>query len=82
MNNTIAEKGQYKLTLGTGTDQQRCYLLVNSDTGVIEVETKILPQAYQYLNDLSSGLEEAERAYITPLSVDVTDNVVSIQSTN
>ena len=54
----IDTKGDYELVLGSSTeDGNLCYLLVNLETGVIEVETRILPQAYKYLEDLSAGLD-------------------------
>ena len=59
MNKSIIEsKGSYTLSVGVSTeDGSQCYHLTNIETGVVEVETRILPQAYKYLEDLSAGLD-------------------------
>lgn len=75
----LAAKGSYELTIGVGTDDGLpCYLLTNIETGVIEVETKVLPQAYQYLNDLDGGLKEAIMAYVESTTITPATNVTSI----
>lgn len=57
----IANKGDYSLECGISPeDNQPCYLLINKETKVVEVETKILPQGYKYLEELSAGLDMAK----------------------
>ena len=54
----LESKGDYNLQVGiSSVDDELCYQLVNYVTGVIEVETRILPQAYKFLEDLSSSLD-------------------------
>lgn len=57
-NLVINEKGDYSLQCGPSeVDGKPCYILLNVKTGINEVETKILPQAYKYLEELSAGLQ-------------------------
>jgi len=51
--------GDYELVIGKLEDESRGYKLLNKVTKVVEVETKILPQAFKYLEDLSAGLDAA-----------------------
>ena len=77
----LATKGCYRLEVQPSiTDGTKCYVLVNTKTGVSEVETKVLPQAYQFLRDLDIGLDEAIREYNEgPVAVQAAgDNVVNI----
>lgn len=55
----LSESSTYTLTVGQSEENGRkCYLLTNKETEVVEVETNILLQAYQYLDDLTAGLQD------------------------
>jgi len=60
----LASKGIYQMSVGVSvTDGTACYVIINTETGVQEVETRVLPQAYQYLRDLDIGLTDAVNDY-------------------
>ena len=54
----IAEKGCYKLVVEKSTeDDNLCYKIINNYYGVVEAETRILPQAYKFLEEISAALD-------------------------
>ena len=56
---TILENKNYKVDVGQGTDYEGvCYLISNVLTGVVEVETRLLPQALMYAKQLNEAIEE------------------------
>ena len=59
MKKVIKETSDYELQVGPSVEgpQQNCYLLVNKVYNVVEVETQLLPQAYEYLDQLQSGID-------------------------
>lgn len=68
MEKVITESQDYTLMVGVSTEAETptlCYQLVNRVHEVIEVETQLLPQAYEYLEQLQSALDarrDSERA--------------------
>ena len=51
-------KGGYTLIVATSSDNDGLsYQIVNDVYNVIEAETRILPQAYKFLEDLSAALD-------------------------
>lgn len=52
----IKEMPDYRLELGTD-EGEPCYVIVNRLYNVEEVKTKLLPQAYEYLEQLQAGLD-------------------------
>lgn len=58
MEKILEEKGFYRLIVGTSTeDNELCYKIIHNEHGVVEAETRILPQAYKFLEDLSAALD-------------------------
>jgi len=58
MRSVLQEKGEYKLIIDLSKeDNQWCYKVVNKETEVVEAETRILPQAYKFLEELSAALD-------------------------
>jgi len=58
-NRVLKELSTYVLEVGesiTG-DEGSVYIIKNKDTEVIETETRILPQAYGYLEQLQAALD-------------------------
>jgi len=56
-------------------DTERCYAIINKQTEVIEAETQLLPQAFQYLRDLDKAMA-AEMALRE--AVQIEDTLASI----
>lgn len=55
----IYENNNYKVVVGSGIDYEvDHYLVINKNTGVVEVETRLYPQAILYSNQLDEGLSE------------------------
>jgi len=53
----IYENDNYKIMVGNGVDYDTpCYLIINTATDVVAVETRILPQAKLYANQLNDSL--------------------------
>ena len=78
----IKELKTYMLVIGPSVEQKGntdvtvkndLYQVVNKDTGVVEVETRILPQALEYLQQLQAALDNAmspqpkEPVNVTPI---------------
>ena len=54
----IFENKNYKVEVGHGTDfEGECYLISNVVTKVVEVETRLLPQALEYAKQLNEAIE-------------------------
>jgi len=54
----IKETIDYSLEVNeSNIEKVLCYQVVNKNTGVVEVETSILPQAIKFLSDLQEGLD-------------------------
>jgi hypothetical protein len=52
------ETQNYALSLGTSQDSgNACYQITNKDTGVVEIETYLLPQAIKQLPELQAALD-------------------------
>jgi hypothetical protein len=50
--------GDYRLTIGEGKDHPYpVYLITNKITGVVEYETRLLPQAITILNQLAVSVD-------------------------
>lgn len=58
-NKVIDETTDYTLQTGSSmeTTGHTCYQVVNRVYDVIEVETQLLPQAYEYLEQLQAALD-------------------------
>lgn len=62
--------------LQTGEDEDgRCYVVLNKTYMVEEVRTKLLPQAYEYLEQLQAGVD-AKRDMAEEFSVETANQVV------
>jgi hypothetical protein len=60
---TLKTTPHYKLVIGKSEiDATDVYQIVNRETKVVEVETKLLPQAYKYLEEADAALD----GYINP----------------
>ena len=58
MNNILKETPDYQLILGNSQDSDNlCYKIVNKKTGVVEIETYLLPQAIKQLPELQAALD-------------------------
>jgi hypothetical protein len=69
MPQSIRETDNYKLIVGTSVESGNpCYQVVHKNYGVVEIETYILPQAYQYIKDLEGELSGRTQASIVPKS--------------
>jgi len=54
----IEHKGEYELIVAdSDEDGKRSYQVVNLKYGVVEAETRILPQALKFLEELSASLD-------------------------
>ncbi len=56
MEQVIYRTPNYKVIVGTDLDNQLIYQIVNVKYKVIEVETKLYPQAIKYASDLEANL--------------------------
>lgn len=52
----IKETPDYLIQLGE-EEGDRCYVVLNKTYMVEEVKTKLLPQAYEYIEQLQAGLD-------------------------
>jgi hypothetical protein len=54
----LEESGDYSLTVGKGKDHPYdVYLITNKKTGVVECETRLLPQARLFLQQLTEVID-------------------------
>lgn len=53
----IKESPDYVLQTGLNAEGKACYQIVNVVHDVIEVETQLLPQGYEYIEQLQGGLD-------------------------
>lgn len=56
----IKESADYVLTTGPSLDKNEddnVYIITNKVTGVVEVDTRLLAQAYEYIDQLQSHLD-------------------------
>lgn len=61
--NIVHENERYQVMVGPGSDPDfkgNLYLVQNKETGVIETETRILPQAKLFANQLEESLKSDE----------------------
>lgn len=59
-NNNLKETKDYLLTVGEGVlekDFGKVYLVINKKTNVTEVETRLLPQAFAFIEQLQANLD-------------------------
>lgn len=56
MEQVIYRTPNYKVVVGTDLDNQLIYQIINVKYKVIEVETKLYPQAIKYASDLEANL--------------------------
>lgn len=56
MEQVIYRTPHYKVIIGKDSEDQLVYQIVNVKYKVIEVETKLYPQAIKYASDLEAGL--------------------------
>lgn len=64
MSKVIETTPDYTLQVGTTYEAQdrNCYIILNKANNVVEVETFILPQAYEYLEQLQASLDVKRQA--------------------
>lgn len=53
----IKETPDYVLRTGINAEGRTCYQLINTVHDVIEAETQLLPQAFEYIEQLQAGLD-------------------------
>ena len=53
----IKETSDYILRTGINQEGRACYQLINTVHDVIEAETQLLPQAFEYIDQLQAGLD-------------------------
>lgn len=85
MSDPIRENQHYKIVVGVSTMHQgdnptECYQLINKETGVIETETTILPQALDWMEEFSRLLLNPDsRSILDDLSITAADQVKTVQ---
>ena len=58
MNEVFKETPDYEMIIGNSQDSNNlCYQIVNKKTGVVEIETYLLPQAIKQLPELQAALD-------------------------
>lgn len=64
MSKLIEQTPDYDLIVGSSPehDGRACYQVVNRVTDVVEAETQILPQGYEYLEQIQAGLDVKRQA--------------------
>lgn len=81
----VRENDLYCIKIGVSSMHQlenevQCYKLINKETGLVETETTILPQAIEWMNDFTRLLKSPEsRDYMDELSVPIADGIKQIQ---
>lgn len=60
MSKVVTESSDYLIVTNPASEapHNQCYQLVNKVYDVIEVETQLLPQAYEYLEQLQSAVDK------------------------
>lgn len=55
----LRESEDYKLVVGIASDKNlgQCYHVINKKTEVVEVETRLLPQAITFVDQLQENLD-------------------------
>ncbi len=57
-NKLIDTMGMYNLVVGASEiDGKSCYQIINKKYGVVEIETKLFPQAIKFMGEISAGLQ-------------------------
>ena len=58
-NNVLKETEDYMLVVGESPDKDydKCYLVINKKTDVTEVDTRLLPQAYAFVEQLQANID-------------------------
>lgn len=85
MTDPIRENQHYKIVVGEsilhqGDNPTTCYQLVNKETGVVETETTILPQAMDWMEEFSRLLENPDsRNILDDLSITAADHIKTVQ---
>jgi len=63
----IYENENYKVVVAVGIDYDcKAYLITNKATGVVEVETRLYPQAILYADQLNSGIVDKGIEVVNP----------------
>ena len=59
MSKIIKETPDYILQTGTGLEapHSKCYQLINKVYDIVEVETQLLPQAFEYIEQIQAALD-------------------------
>lgn len=81
----IRETDKYKIVVGQSTmhqgdDEVECYRLINKETGIVETETTILPQAIEWMEEFTRLLENpSSRTMMDDMNIAQADTIKTVQ---